>query len=117
MKTARDLSNERFAGDACTGVARRPSLSPDGGQGDDRHRSAKSCAGSRARAFAFPAVGPARVLAIFLLAAAIALALFSKAFRFGRDCQKTIGESARRGQVAAALAGGPAAQGIGAKLS
>jgi hypothetical protein len=41
----------------------------------------------------------ARVLAILLLALVLALALFSKGFRFGRDCERTIGEEAPFGQA------------------
>jgi hypothetical protein len=41
----------------------------------------------------------ARILAILLTILVLALALFSKAFRFGRDCQRTIGQATPRGQV------------------
>lgn len=34
---------------------------------------------------------PIRVLAVLLLVLVIIWALFSKGFRFGRDCEKTIG--------------------------
>jgi hypothetical protein len=41
----------------------------------------------------------ARVLAILLLLLVVSLALFSKAFRFGQDCGRTVGQAAPFGQA------------------
>lgn len=76
----------------------------------------KSAAGAAGRSMPVPTRKRARLLAVFLLGAAITLALFSKAFRFGHDCQRTVGQS-RHGQAAVALVGEPAAQDIRTKLS
>jgi hypothetical protein len=46
-----------------------------------------------------------RVLAILLAILVIGLALFSKVFRFGRDCQRTIGQTSPMGQVSSFVIG------------
>jgi hypothetical protein len=40
-----------------------------------------------------------RILAVLLTFLLLGLALFSKAFRYGRDCQRTLGQSSPRGEV------------------
>ena len=40
-----------------------------------------------------------RILAVLLMFLLLGLALFSKAFRFGRGCQRTVGQSSPRGEV------------------
>jgi hypothetical protein len=56
-----------------------------------------------------------RVLAILLVILVIGLALFSKVFRFGRDCQRTIGQTSPISQVYVSMIGSRPGAAIGAR--